>query len=80
MGNRETIGIVTILAGILLVVGSIRGTWQKIFSDVILAAPPAKPSTSGRTSQSSTNPPSGSTIPTNPLPSTPGSGFVIPQG
>lgn len=39
MGNRETVGVVVILAGVLLIVGAVRGTWGKLFKDVVLAQP-----------------------------------------
>src|SRR6516165_2655852 len=47
MGDRQTIGIVTILAGILLLVGSIKGTWRKLFSDVVLGGGSGSSSGSG---------------------------------
>lgn len=33
--NNETVGISTVIVGVIIVVGAVRGTWKKIFNDVI---------------------------------------------
>lgn len=33
--NNETVGITTVIVGVVIVVGAVRGTWKKIFADVI---------------------------------------------
>lgn len=61
MGNRESFGIVTILAGVLIVIGAVRGTWGKLFHDVVIG--PSDSSSSG--SSGSNKPSSGGSV--NPL-------------
>lgn len=36
MGNRESVGVVTILVGVLLIIAATRGTLNKLWSDVVL--------------------------------------------
>lgn len=66
MGNRETIGIITVLAGVLLVVGAVRGTWQQLFKDVVLGQ--SSSSSSGGSGSGGSHGPAIDLSPFNPTP------------
>lgn len=67
MKNGESVGIASIAIGVLLVIGAVRGTWKKLFQDVVLNQ------SSGNTTQTTDNSAalaSRETGPSNPTPDT----------
>ena len=66
--NNETVGISTIIVGVVIVIGAVRGTWKKIFDSVVLGPSDGSSSSGGN----SLNPFNNNLIP-NPLqPNVPG--------
>src|SRR5260221_161025 len=54
--DNETVGISTIIVGLVIVIGAVRGTWKRIFQDVVQNQSGASSSSSASGSASSSGP------------------------
>lgn len=79
MKDNETIGLVTIIVGLVLVIGAVRGTWKKIFQDVILAQPSSTTSATTTTGATMGLTQPGMTIAPEAIPIAPMTNGAIPS-